>query len=438
MPQAQPRRSDFSLRGHWRQFLEIVRMASDDRKNVTSFNRRESRTKRFDTSNSVIVRHHRPDYKIVMFMVLLMLFGLVLIYAIGPRVNINNQTAFFVKQLISLIVAVLSFVVASKVSLSSVRRLSFPILLFALGVGLILFISSIGPMRALNVAQCTYGACRWIRIGNSFTIQVAEIIKLAMIIFLATIWRYFSEHNRFNSLQNTVYSIIVIAIAILMIVVWQNDLGTGISLIFIVLAMLWMAGVKRILMFGLFIVLALAGGIAVALKPHRIARVMTFLEGDNVAITDQNRHIVQAKIAIGSGGIFGLGIGNSIQATGYLPEAVNDSIFAIIGEVFGFVGCVVIIGLFVGLITCLLRGAALSHDVFNRLLMTGSGVWILAHFLINTTSMLGIAPMTGITLPFLSFGGTSMIFLAAAVGLAFNASRFTAHSVYLEKKEVKR
>ena len=167
----------------------------------------------------------------------------------------------------------------------------------------------------------------------------------------------------------------------------------------------------------------------VAVKPHRMARVMTFLKGDSTEITDSTRHIIQAKIAVGSGGMFGLGIGKSVQATGYLPEAINDSIFAIIGEVFGFAGCIVVVGLFAALVARLLKNVATSHDAFNRLLITGAAAWVFSHFAINITSMLGIAPMTGITLPFLSYGGTSMIFVAGVLGLAFNASQFTAHSI---------
>lgn len=424
----------FSIGHLWGQFLEIVRIASGAQKASPTGHFRSANQRSLASSNLAIVRQHRPDYYIVMFMTLLMLMGLVLIYAIGPRVNINNQTGFFVKQLVSLALAIGSFAFMSKLPLSLIRRLALPMLIFGFGAGALLFVASFGPLKALNIAQCTYGACRWLRVGGFGTVQVAEIIKLALVVFFATWWKYFVDRGQISSKQNLFYSLLIVAIATVMIVVWQNDLGTGIAMISIVLAMLWAAGIKRRFVVGLLVLLALAGGFAVALKPHRIARVMTFLQGDDAVVTDANRHIIQAKIAIGSGGIFGLGIGNSVQATGYLPEAVNDSIFAIIGEVFGLVGCLIVVALFVGLIGHLLHGAALSHDPFNRLLMAGAGTWVLAHFLINTTSMLGIAPMTGITLPFLSFGGTSMIFLAAAIGLAFNASRFTAHSLYLDKE----
>lgn len=424
-------REDVSLKAAWRGFLDTVRQASGTTSSTERVRRLPVMNK--SASQTAVVRKHRPDYKIVMFMALLMLVGLVLIYAIGPRVNINNQTAFFVKQLISMALAIAGFVIVSKIPLTTIRRLALPILVIGLGAGLLLLILSTGPFYKLGLAQCANGACRWFKIGGLGTIQVAEIIKLSLIVFLATLWKYFADRGQINSSHNIVYSVLIISLALLMVVGWQNDLGTGIALIAIAAAMLWAAGIKRTLVMSLAIVLVIGGALAVAIKPHRVARVMTFLQGDSAAITDANRHIIQAKIAVGSGGMFGLGIGNSIQATGYLPEAVNDSIFAIIGEMFGLVGCLAIIALFVGLIGRLYRGAALSHDMFNRLLMTGAATWVLAHFLINTTSMLGIAPMTGITLPFLSFGGTSIVFVAVAIGLAFNASRFTAHSLYLDK-----
>ena len=119
--------------------------------------------------------------------------------------------------------------------------------------------------------------------------------------------------------------------------------------------------------------------------------------------------------------------GNSVQATGYLPEAINDSVFAIIGETFGFVGSVLVLVLFSALLLRLLRISDHLVDMPMRLAVAGVWGWLVAHVILNIASMLGIFPLTGITLPLLSFGGTSMVFIAAALGLAFQLSRYTAH-----------
>src|SRR5690606_10549939 len=141
------------------------------------------------------------------------------------------------------------------------------------------------------------------------------------------------------------------------------------------------------------------------------------------------------KIAIGTGGIFGVGIGNSVQATGYLPEAINDSVFAIMGETFGFVGLLIILFLFTRLLLRLLRMVDYLADPWMRLVAAGVFGWLAAHVFLNVAAMIGVAPLTGITLPLLSFGGTSMIFIAAALGLAFQLSKYTSHSAIQTKED---
>lgn len=435
-----------TIGGLWANFLAIVGQASGRVSDRPTQARRIAKPglNNLSGSSQTIVRKHRPDYYIVMYMILLMLIGLVLIYAIGPqRVNLLNrsfdsnnqysQTYFFSKQLISLVLAIVAFVMTASVPLEQLKKHALLILAIGLGTGMFLFIFSKQPLYKLGLVQCSLGACRWLNF-RFMTIQVAEVIKISLVVFFAVFWKFFADKQTLNKSANLFYSAVILALALLMIVVWQNDLGTGLSMVFILLAMLWNAGVKPQIM----LLIAVCGAVValgfVAVKPHRMARVMTFLKGDSTEITDSTRHIIQAKIAVGSGGMFGLGIGKSVQATGYLPEAINDSIFAIIGEVFGFAGCIVVVGLFAALVARLLKNVATSHDTFNRLLITGAAAWVFSHFAINITSMLGIAPMTGITLPFLSYGGTSMIFVAGVLGLAFNASQFTAHSIYSFKR----
>lgn len=156
---------------------------------------------------------------------------------------------------------------------------------------------------------------------------------------------------------------------------------------------------------------------------------MTFMQGDSSYSADdvEGYHIQQARIAIGSGGLFGLGIGKSVQATGYLPEAINDSIFAIMGETFGFVGLVLILVLFTALLLSLLKIASRLPDMHLRLIVVGVFGWVASQVILNVAAMTGVAPLTGVTLPLLSYGGTSMMFIAAALGLVFQLSRYTSY-----------
>jgi cell division protein FtsW len=159
---------------------------------------------------------------------------------------------------------------------------------------------------------------------------------------------------------------------------------------------------------------------------------VTFFQGDSAASqaaesADSNYHIKNAMIALGTGGLTGRGIGQSVQATGYLPEAINDSIFAIMGEIFGFIGTTLIVVLFGALLFRLLRIADHQGDMSMRIAAAGVFGWLGAHVLMNVASMIGVIPLTGITLPLLSFGGTSMIVMTGALGLVFQLSRYSAH-----------
>lgn len=238
------------------------------------------------------------------------------------------------------------------------------------------------------------------------------------------------KEGKINDFKETLLPVAVIsAFALLFVIVIQKDLGTGMSLTAIVATMLFVAGINRKIIFGLFGVLLFAGLFLILTSPHRMERVMTYLQGDSTSTTDGDAyHIQHAKIAIGSGGLFGVGIGDSVQASGYLPEAINDSIFAIIGETFGFIGTVALLALFVALLMRLL--GVMDHMVDLRLKLLAAGVfgWLAAHVILNIAAMIGIFPLTGITLPLLSYGGTSMIFMAAALGLVFQLSKYTVHS----------
>ena len=182
--------------------------------------------------------------------------------------------------------------------------------------------------------------------------------------------------------------------------------------------------------------IGLAGILLIVSAPHRVDRMMTFFQGDQTSTSNASTyHIEHAKIAIGTGGLLGVGIGNSVQATGYLPEAINDSVFAIMGETFGFVGLVATIALFAALLMRLLK--VMDHLVDYRLKLIVAGVfgWFGVHVILNIGAMIGLIPLTGITLPLLSFGGTSMLFVAAALGLVFQLSRYTTHGSVIKEAD---
>jgi len=388
-------------------------------------------------------RRHKPDYLIILFMGLLMLLGLIIMYAIGPqRANVLNNaygsnysdTYFFVKQVISILISLVAFAFMAILPYSFLAKHAGKLLLISLGSCALL---AIAGWANLGIAQESLGATRWFNLGALGSLQPAELLKFAILVYLAIFLGIKSKQNKINNLQETLIPVAVItAISMLFIVVLQKDLGTGISLAAIIITMLVIAGLNKRIGGILLISVAVIGTIFIISAPHRIERIMTYLKGDDTSESDENSyHIEQAKLAIGTGGLFGVGVGNSVQSTGYLPEATNDSVFAIMGETFGFVGLVTILALFTGLLSRLL--IIMDNLVDNRLKLLVAGVfgWLGSHVILNIASMIGLLPLTGITLPLLSFGGTSMLFIAAALGLAFQLSHYTVHSSKLKEAQ---
>ena len=391
------------------------------------------------------VRSHRPMYQIVLYMGLLLLLGLIVMYALGPqRANVMNyaygtnysDTYFFGKQLTSVVIAVVAFSVFYFVPYKWFTGERSKYVLWAGFLSCVLLFL-LGSLLHLSLAKETNGAYRWFYLGGLGSFQPSELLKYGVLLFLAGFLGRRASQGKINDFHETLVPVGVIsALSLLMIVVLQKDLGTGVSLIAIVLSMIIVSGVDWKIIGKILGVVAFCGLVLIFTSPHRIERVMTFIQGDSHKTAsgqeDKNYHIQQARIAIGSGGLLGLGIGKSVQATGYLPEAINDSIFAVMGETFGFVGLMAILALFTALLLSILHVAARLPDTTLRLIVAGIFGWIASHVVLNIAAMTGLMPLTGIPLPLLSYGGTSMLFIAAALGLVFQISKYTSHKVLEE------
>jgi len=390
-----------------------------------------------------VVRKHHPDRLIIVFTLILMLIGLLMMYAIGPqRANLLNTlngyeysgTYFFVKQFVSFLLAGAAFAIMARVPYEWAFKHGTKLLVVGfIACTLLAVLGAAG----LSIAAATNGASRWFYLGPLGSLQPAEILKLGLLLYLAVFLGIRQKQGLINDRAKTLIPVVILAgFALLFVIVIQKDLGTGIAITAIVSTMLFVAGLSKKLILGLIGVLLVAGSLLILTSPHRIERVATYLKGDSSSTSDDDSyHVQHAKIAIGSGGLFGVGIGSSVQASGYLPEAINDSIFAVMGEMFGFVGLVAIMGLFIALLMRLL--GVLDHLVDIRLKLAVAGVfgWIAAHVILNIAAMIGIFPLTGITLPLLSYGGTSMIFLTAALGFVYQISRYTVHPSRIKEED---
>ncbi|RWZ78617.1 MAG: hypothetical protein EOT05_02600 [Candidatus Microsaccharimonas sossegonensis] len=389
--------------------------------------------------SSDVVRRHRPDYLILLFMGLLMLIGLVTLYAIGPqRANVLNNsygsnygpTYFFVKQIISLAVALVGFVIFATVPYEWVLKQGKKLLWIGLGLCAVLFIAGVAR---LSIAPPTLGAVRWFQLGIFGSIQPAELLKFGILVFLGGFIGLRAKQGHVNDLYKTLIPVAAVTtISLLFVVILQKDLGTGVAITGIIAAMMMIGGVNKRIGIIALITLAVIGSIFIVIEPNRVQRIVTYTGGSDAQ--GGNRYqIDNALIAIGTGGLTGVGIGNSVQASGYLPEATNDSVFAIMGEIFGFIGLMVILLILFGLLMRLLSIMDHLVDIRLKLLVAGVFGWFGTHVILNIAAIIGVFPLTGITLPLLSFGGTSLIFLTAALGLVFQLSRYTVHSSRLAK-----
>jgi cell division protein FtsW len=292
----------------------------------------------------------------------------------------------------------------------------------------LLWAAGIATVLALIIpVNPAFPAHRWVRLG-SLSFQSVELVKFAVMIWLAGFLAERIRHGRIGDTQSTLKPLgIALGLVAVAVAGIQSDLGSMGVIVAMMVIMAYVAGLpmKRILLIGG--VIALVGVLAVSSTPYRRERLATFLH-PQASCHDSGYQACQALIAVGSGGLIGLGLGSSVQAYGYLPEAANDSIFAIYAEKFGFIGSAVLLAVFVAFFARLRYIVERTGDDFSRLVVVGVLAWISTQMLINVGAMIGLLPLKGITLPFISYGGTSVVFMTAAVGLVFQISQYTSYS----------
>ena len=380
------------------------------------------------------MRKHKSDLIILFTTLGLMALGLIVIYAIGPmRANVLNSTYgtnygsndFFIGQLRSVAISLVAFFLAFKViPYQTLRKFAKPIMILGIILSALLWVLA---MSGSSLAKCELGECRWYNLGP-VSFQPAEFLKLSLTIYLADFLARKKEEGTIGKLKEFWLPLgLICGISLGLVVIAQGDLGTGVTLVAIIFGMLLVSGVsikQYLLVFALVVIVAVG---AVATSAHRMQRVDAWIATlTGSASSDSTYHIDNAMLAIGTGGFTGVGIGNSVQATGYLPESINDSVFAIMGETFGFVGLFLIVGVFATMLLRLLNVASHTAAPDERLLVVGVFSWVLAGVSVNIMAMTGLVPVTGITLPLLSNGGTSMLFVAFALGLSLQISCYTS------------
>jgi cell division protein FtsW len=319
----------------------------------------------------------------------------------------GDKFYLFKQQLIAAGVGIIALFVTSKINYKFWEKIATPVFLVSLALLVIVLFPQLG-FKAL-------GARRWIDLGF-FNFQPSEIIKLTLALFLAKV----ASKNK-NIISYFLPVIIVAALIML-----QPDLGTTLVVSIIGLSQIFVSGISLLYFAGALFIGSLGTLGLIMISPYRKERFLTFLEMERDPL-GASYHIRQILLGLGAGGIFGVGLGASRQKYLFLPEASTDSIFAVIAEELGLIGAVGIILLFVFFIYKGLKIALNAPDPFSKVLAVGITAWIGGQAFLNIASMVALVPLTGIPLPFISYGGSSLVTVLAACGILLNISRYSTH-----------
>lgn len=353
------------------------------------------------------------DKYLLIAVIILSLFGLLMIYSsssIWAEYKFNDPFKYLKSQAIFLIIGYFIIYFISKIDYSIYKKYSNTILIICLILLILVLIPGIGSVRN--------GSRSWFGIG-SFGIQPSEFAKLGLIIFTA---KYLSN-NKIKSIKSSVLPILSIVILFFGLIMLQPDFGTGVILVMTIIALLFVSGVNMNFFFKLGIIGLVGIVVLVIIAPYRLERITSFLNPWSDPL-GSGFQIIQSLYAIGPGGLLGMGLGNSVQKHFYLPEPQTDFIFSIISEELGFLGIVIVATLF---ITIIYRGISISikqEDNFSKYLAFGISFSFSFQTILNLMVVVGLIPVTGVTLPFLSYGGSSLLVSMTSIGILLNISKF--------------
>jgi cell division protein FtsW len=366
----------------------------------------------------------RPDYLLLASTIALLVLGTLMVYSASFVVahnEFNDDAYFLVRQLMWIAVGGVGLLLAMRIDYRRWRSLSLPIMFACIGLLVLVLVPGIGTSN--------YGAVRWIRVGP-VQIQPSEIAKLAIILYLAD---WLARRGRMvGEFMKGLLPFAIIVGIVAMLVEVQPDLGTTAIIVGASACLFFVAG-ANLLHIALLATAGFGAGIAILahLSGYQLDRIRAFTDPWS-NIQGSGWHTAQGLIAVGSGGVFGHGLGNGLQKYYWVPNAHTDAIFAIIGEELGFVGCVGVLFLFGILSWRGFRIAWQAPDPFARLFATGLTCMLTLQALVNVAVITNSLPYTGVTLPLVSFGGSSTVISLVAIGLLLNISRQPAASAEVD------
>ncbi len=356
-----------------------------------------------------------PDFILIAATLALLAVGMIMVYsasAVWADFKFADSFFFLKRQLFFAALGIIAMVFLMQIDYWAWRSWAKLLLVVCFGLLVIVLIPGVGLVRG--------GAQSWLGVG-AFSIQPSEFMKIAMIVFLA---KYLSEKQKYiTTWKKGLFPTLGLVLTAFALIMLQPDLGTGMVMVLTCVVMVFIAGAKT----SHFLVLAMIGlgglvGLVLS-APYRLMRIVSFLDPWQDPL-GSGFQIIQSLYAIGPGGLLGLGLGESRQKYFYLPEPQTDFIYAILAEELGFIGGVFVLILFAILLWRGLRIALHAPDLFGTFLATGIIGMIAIQVMINIGVVTGLMPVTGITLPLLSYGGSSLTLMLSSIGILLSVSRF--------------
>ena len=359
--------------------------------------------------NLIVISMKKISKLLLVAIIILSLFGLLMIYSsssIWADYKFNDPYKYLKLQAFFLVLGYIIVYIVSRIDAKLYEKYSNHIFIICTILLVLVLIPGIGTIRN--------GSRSWFGIGG-MGIQPSEAAKLGLIIFTA---KYLSR----NKIKKALFPILVIVLVVFGLIMLQPDLGTGVIIVVSIMALLFISGVKMsfFVKLGILGLLGMIGLIIIA--PYRMARITSFLNpwSDPLGTGFQ---IIQSLYAIGPGGLLGMGLGNSIQKHFYLPEPQTDFIFAIISEELGIMGVLIIVSLFIIIIYCGFKIAINEEEKFYKYLVFGITFSIAFQTILNLMVVTGLIPVTGVTLPFISYGGSSLLISMTSIGIILNIAK---------------
>ena len=357
-----------------------------------------------------------PDYFLMAALCILLVFGLAMLASASSglgKTEFNNSYYYLEHQLLfGLSIGLIGFLIGYYIPYYKFKNIAFILLLISI-VALVLVFTPLGTM--VNSTN------RWLRLGP-LSFQPAELMKFTYILYLAA-WLSNAKFKRTTDFQSGLLPFAIISGLIAILLILQPATSTVAILLGAGLIVYFVSGAPWKYILGIIGIAVVAVAIVIAVTPYRRARILGYLHPTQ-NLQGQNYQVNQALIAIGSGGLFGVGYGQSATKDSYLPTPINDSIFAVVAEELGFIGAGALVALFVIVTLRMFWLARKTGDQFGRMILIGFGTVIALQAFVNMASISGIIPLTGVPLPFVSYGGTALAVFITMSGVALNVTRY--------------